>query len=167
MSSGLSSFVRFFVPNGWLISSTVPVWGFTNYGSRAPALAGHVRSALLSRQNSSPMERFANRLIYLHYEHDLANRKRPPEFSSGLHQTQLVQLREKHVGGEHGLIHARTLECFLLDSEGSRTESYIVKGRGPGTVRTSRSLRCGTGRRRGCYGKRQSSILWIVYELTA
>lgn len=126
--------------------------------SRLPRL--HARKQQLPAWSVSPTI-----LIHSHYEHDVA-KKRPPEFSGGLHQS-LVQLREKHVGGEHGLIHARTLECFLLDSEGSRTESYIVKGRCPTTVRTSRSLRCGIGRRRGRYGERQISILWIIYELAA
>ena len=66
----------------------------------------------------------------------------------------LVQLGEKHVGGKDGLVHARTLECFLLDGECPRTESNIIKRRGPITVWTSRSLRRGIGRRRSGYGKR-------------
>ena len=79
----------------------------------------------------------------------------------------LVQLGEKHIGGEDGLVHARTLECFLLNGERSRTESNIVKRCGPITVWTSRSLRRGIGWRSRGYGKRQVSILWIIYELTA
>ena len=79
----------------------------------------------------------------------------------------LVQLREKHVGGKDGLVHAGTLECFLLDGERPRTESNIVKRRGPITVWTSCSLRRGIGRRRGDYGKRQSSVLRVIYEYTA